>query len=297
MKDIIIDYLSLHRDRTILREMDEVVDWNISAHPLANLVDIARGGAFVARYQEINVGMVYAFPYEGNIGWIGFLVVKPPYRNQGIGTALMNKAIDFLHQKKYSSIGLYATEEGASLYQKLGFFKILTSWRFTIEGVEELEKLKSKLKVDSSSSEIVDFSQVNHILFDEIVSLDAEIFGANRRLIFENRLKMDPWHCTCILKGHSLEAFGMWRLIDNHGFIGPVMGSKSSVFRVLLPRIFLELIALSASTLYLGTDSSEMASWLASLGFKTSERPLLMFLGALKPLNSQMWVICHPAKG
>ncbi len=278
--------------------MDEVVDWNISAHPLTNLVDIARGGAFVARYQEINVGMVYAFPYEGNIGWIGFLVVKPPYQNQGIGTALMNKAIDFLRQKKLSTIGLYATEEGASLYQKLGFFKILTSWRFTIEGVEELEKLKTKLKVDSSSFEIVDFSQVNHILFDEISALDAEIFGANRRLIFEKRLKMGSWHCTCVLKGNDLEAFGMWRLIDNHfGFIGPVMGTKFSVFQVLLPRIFLQLIALSASTLYLGTDSSEMALWLASLGFKTSERPLLMLLGDLKPLSSQMWVICHPAKG
>ncbi|MFX0092076.1 MAG: GNAT family N-acetyltransferase [Candidatus Hodarchaeota archaeon] len=245
MQSIISEKLSIQRDQDILKEMDQFVDWNMSAHPLSNLVNIARGGAFVARDHDTNIGMVYAFPYD-HIGWIGFLIVNPAYRKRGIGTTLMTKAIDFLHQKGINSIGLYATEDGAPLYQKLGFTKVLTSWRYGINETTELENLKNSLKsyFNPSSFEVTEFSQIDHELFENIVNLDTKTFGANRRLIFENRLRMGSWQCTCILNGATLEAFGMWRLIDNHfGFIGPIVGLKLPVFQVLLPKIILQSLS------------------------------------------------------
>ena len=105
LKNVKIEKISQSRDKNILKNMDRFVDWNMSAHPLSNLVNIAKEGVFVARYRKESIGMVFAFPYNARIGWIAFLVVDPKYRNKGIGTALMTEAINFLRKLgKYSKV-------------------------------------------------------------------------------------------------------------------------------------------------------------------------------------------------
>ena len=280
--------------------MDRFVDWNISAHPLSNLIKISRGGSFVARIHKSNIGMIFAFPYDYSVGWIAFLVIDPIYRRKGIGTALMRKAISFLQDKKINSIGLYATEDGAPLYESLGFAKSLTSARFAVSEYEKLLALKNALSIrkKDSSFKLIEFSQVNHQLLNHVISFDKSIFGANRKLIFENRLKMGSWNCVCAVKNKELVAFGMWRLIDNSlGYIGPVMGLKSPTFQLVLPRIILRLIDIAASSIYIGTDSENMKKWLISHNFSLGEQPLLMYLGKIPKINEQMWTICHPSKG
>ncbi|MFW9993892.1 MAG: GNAT family N-acetyltransferase [Candidatus Odinarchaeota archaeon] len=300
MKDIALEKLSLPRDQAILKEMDAFVDWNMSTHPLSNLIDISEGGAFVARHKDRNIGQVFAFPYNEEIGWIAFLVVDPAYRKRGIGRALMDEAINFLSQKGMKSIGLYATIDGAPLYQKMGFVKNLTSWRFMSEGPKSLTRLKSHFTAnfDFSKVNFVDFSNVNHELFEKVVSLDTTAFGANRYRIFENRLKMGSWHCITVVAGDRIDAFGMWRLIDNYfGFIGPIVCADFSLFQILFAKIALQLIEVAASKFYLGTDDAEVSTWMTDLGFSVSERPLLMFLGQVPGFTPQRRVICHPAKG
>lgn len=300
MRTIEIEKISLLRDESILKDMDRFVDWNMSAHPLMNLVKISQGGAFVARLQETNVGMIFAFPYANSVGWIAFLVVNPSYQRKGIGTALMKKAISFLQSKEIRSIGLYATEDGTPLYERIGFVKSLTSARFTISGKEKLFTLKKKLNMINKpiSFELREFSHADHQLLNQIISFDNSIFEANRKLIFENRFKMGSWNCVCALKNTNFVAFGMWRLIDNYfGFIGPLMGLESPVFQEVLPRIILRLIENAASSIYIGTNSSVMKKWLNSHNFSLGEQSLLMYLGKIPKINEQMWAICHPSKG
>lgn len=300
MKTIEIKKMVLTRDNSILENMDRFVDWNMSAHPLANLIKISNGGAFVARIHESNIGMIFAFPYDYSVGWIAFLVIDPKYRKKGIGTALMNKAISFLRSKNIKSIGLYATNEGAPLYERMGFVKSLISTRFTVVGDDELILLRKKLLTmkKSSSFNLVEFSDPHHYLLNQVILLDQTIFKANRNLIFTTRLGMGSWNCTCTLKDDTVVAFGMWRLIgDSFGFIGPLAGLESPIFQDILPRIIIQLVEKGASSIYIGTNSNIMKEWLISHGFSLGEQPLLMFLGKKPELDDQMWAICHPSKG
>jgi len=49
------------------------------------------------------------------------MYVEPQYRRLGIARALMETMIDWCRREEFSYVGLHASEEGRSLYEKLGF--------------------------------------------------------------------------------------------------------------------------------------------------------------------------------
>ena len=53
------------------------------------------------------------------------VIVLPEYQNQGIGTALMEKIMEYLKEnvQEYSSITLMAAKGKEAFYEKFGFFK------------------------------------------------------------------------------------------------------------------------------------------------------------------------------
>lgn len=93
----------------------------------------------VAKINQTIVGMTslisYRIPYSTK-GWIEDVVVDIEYRGKGIGTLLMQKAIDMAKEKKISSLNLTSSKDHASahgLYEKLGFKKRETNvFRLTL---------------------------------------------------------------------------------------------------------------------------------------------------------------------
>ena len=78
------------------------------------------------------VGAVWVRILSGPIKGYGYIDPKTPefsisllkeYRNQGIGTALMNKMIQYLFEKGYKKASLSVSKNNYAfkLYQKLGF--------------------------------------------------------------------------------------------------------------------------------------------------------------------------------
>ncbi len=53
--------------------------------------------------------------------WLSHIIVDKDFRNQGFGYNITKYLIDILLEKRYNTISLIATEEGESLYKKLGF--------------------------------------------------------------------------------------------------------------------------------------------------------------------------------
>ncbi len=58
---------------------------------------------------------------QGRVGWLGNIIVQPEYRGHGIGSALTEEVMKFLHTKNMEYQILIATSMGEPIYRRLGF--------------------------------------------------------------------------------------------------------------------------------------------------------------------------------
>ena len=86
--------------------------------------------AFVARADGQLVATAYLLLIEkpanpsmqnGLVGEVLSVFTEKEYRGQGISTRLMNDVVSYAKEKRLCYIDLKATEEGYSLYKKIGF--------------------------------------------------------------------------------------------------------------------------------------------------------------------------------
>jgi GNAT superfamily N-acetyltransferase len=78
------------------------------------------GEVFLAEDDGVAVGAGAAL-HLGQTGWIGGICVVPHARGRGFGGALTEAAIAWLHERRTTTILLYATELGRPVYERLGF--------------------------------------------------------------------------------------------------------------------------------------------------------------------------------
>ena len=66
------------------------------------------------------VGYVTSIKY-GESGWIGNLIVRGAFRGKGVGSALMDRALQALAGAGAETVWLTASKQGKPMYEKLGF--------------------------------------------------------------------------------------------------------------------------------------------------------------------------------
>jgi GNAT superfamily N-acetyltransferase len=59
--------------------------------------------------------------YDARRAWILNIYVEPTHRRRGLAKAIMNRLIDWCRANGFRSVALHSSEEGRSLYDKLGF--------------------------------------------------------------------------------------------------------------------------------------------------------------------------------
>jgi ribosomal protein S18 acetylase RimI-like enzyme len=101
-------------------------DFLLRTFPLGCLVERANGRA---------VAFVTSIKY-GRSGWIGNLLVREELRGKGSGAALMQEALNSLVEAGAETVWLTASEQGKSIYERLGFVAIDTIKRWTGLGRE-----------------------------------------------------------------------------------------------------------------------------------------------------------------
>ena len=93
--------------------------WNYSSEEIERMLNLDPGGSFL--YGDKPPLAVVTCVTYGLTGVIGHLVVSRSARGQKIGRAMLQKAIDYCDSQGVDSILLYATDEGARLYERFGF--------------------------------------------------------------------------------------------------------------------------------------------------------------------------------
>jgi len=186
-------------------ELTTIENWGTTRGELKDLLIFAPNCATLATINDNPVGMIFTVSYD-NFGFIGNLIVKKEFRNQGLGAELMRKAIAHLENSGNSIIMLDGVEAAVGLYQRFGFKVNCKSLR--VEG-EVIHKPSNRV------------FQMKNEDFQDVLRLDRKIFQANREFLLRKLFTRYKKLCKIIKKEDKITGFIMAIPKEDHLKIGP----------------------------------------------------------------------------
>ncbi len=205
-------------------ELRRLAGWNQRPDDWRRFLKLSPKGCFVAMAGASVIGTVTTIQYQGEVAWIGMLLVHPQSRGRGIGKALLLRAIEHLQAEGIPSIKLDATPLGEPLYRKLGF---RDEWNLTrFKGV-------AKHLLASPSDKALDLNARN---IEKCAALDAAAFGVKRSALVA--ALASSAHVAIGHFGRSrLEAFGLLRPGSTAEYLGPVIAATKRAAEEVIARL------------------------------------------------------------
>ena len=192
----------------------KIEKWGTSRKELEDLLLFAPNCAILAIMKKEPLGMIFTVSYD-NFGFIGNLIVKKEFRNQGIGKQLMQKAICHLENSGNSIIMLDGVEVAVGLYQSFGFKISCKSLRLEGEVIH------------APSNRVF---QMNDKSFQDVLKLDREIFQSNREFLLRKIFTRYKTLCKIIKQDDKITGFIMAIPKEDHLKIGPWVIDDESEF-------------------------------------------------------------------
>lgn len=108
-------------DLPFAKELKNIAKWNQVEADWLGYLAFQPDGCFLAEIGGEPAGTATTVTYDGEVGWIGMVLVHPDRRRYGIGTELLHHCIAYLRGIGIRSIKLDATPMGKQVYVPLGF--------------------------------------------------------------------------------------------------------------------------------------------------------------------------------
>jgi GNAT superfamily N-acetyltransferase len=226
----------------------------------------AGGDSFVAALDGIDVGTVVSIPYQDHFTWIAMVLVDPAARRKGIGTALLEKAIE--HSLVNGPVRLDATPDGYELYMTMGFkaeYELVRMARHAGKHTPEPGRCCEAVR-EADLQGIIDY--------------DAPVFGADREYIIRTLFKRNPEYACIIRDNDTVRGYCLGRSGSSYELLGPLVAETSAEAEKLLLTALQECSTKDVVIDAL-TDKPEWIDFLEAAGF-TRQRPFTrMCLGDL----------------
>jgi predicted N-acetyltransferase YhbS len=197
--------------------LKEIAGWNQTVADWRRFLSANPAGCFVAEHDGRVIGTVTTIVYEDRFAWIAQLLVDPEHRGQGIGAALLKRAISYLDSQNIPCMKLDATPLGKPLYQKLGF-------------VSEYESQRWMLKRPANEK----VTQDKAVEIEDVLSLDREIFGADRSLLLRSLAEEAPEFTLVARRDGGIVGYTFGRRGALADQLGPWMANNEGVAAELL---------------------------------------------------------------
>ncbi len=188
--------------------------WNQTERDWLTVLQLEPQGCFVRERAGEVVGTVTTAAYGDRLGWIGMMLVDAAHRRQGIGTALMDAALGYLHGRGAREIKLDATEMGRPVYERLGFVEecAVERWVGTISEQAGAEPATGEGWTSG---------------WDR--ALDAQAFGLDRNRVIAALRANSPADSFCRDGAQALVRPGA-----RFGYVGPFVARESEAAAMLL---------------------------------------------------------------
>jgi len=205
--------------------LKEIAGWNQTEADWQRFLDSSPLGCFVAESESGVHGSVTTIVFERRVAWIGMVLVDPDYRGRGLGTTLLQKAIDHLDALKIPVVKLDATPQGQPLYEKLGFRAEYEIGRWT---------RRRASSGPGTSPNAAASGTVSPRQFETICELDREIFGADRRALLTSLHDDAPEFTRVITASGEVAGYAFGRRGSFADHLGPWVATRTGVARHLL---------------------------------------------------------------
>jgi GNAT superfamily N-acetyltransferase len=196
--------------------------WNPGIHDGEIFYETYPDGFFIAEIEGKTVGCASAVAYDDLFGFLGFYVVKPEFREKGIGIKLTEKCMEHLGNR---NIGLDGVVENEKKYQEIMKFKSFYS-NLRFEG-------KGGGKVPEGLVKITD------VPFENLMEYDREMFPAPRSAFLEKWIKQPDSHSFAAVDAGKLKGYGVIRKCQTGYKIGPLFADD----QITAENLFLALNA------------------------------------------------------
>jgi GNAT superfamily N-acetyltransferase len=268
--------------------LNELAGWNQTSADWERFLEASQGGCFVAAVEDRVCGTATTITYENRFAWIGMVLVDPGYQKRGIGTQLLNKAIDHIDGRKIPTMKLDATPQGKPLYAKLGFVTEYEISRWI------LKRAPSPIASAADSSEML----LTDAQLEPLFSCDREIFGADRSFLLSSLRTSSPDLAISVWRNGLPEGFAFGRSGYFADQVGPWVAKSRAAAEDLLKEF---MVRSSRETLIVDclSENSLAIELLRAHGFVCSRLLTRMFRGPnAHPGNPEFqWAIVGPEFG
>jgi ribosomal protein S18 acetylase RimI-like enzyme len=236
--------------------LKDLAGWNQTAADWERFLSASPSGCFVAEVEGRVVGTTTTIVYEGRFAWIGMVLVDPEFRGRGIGTHLLNKAIEHLDSQGVPTLKLDATPEGQPLYEKLGFVREYEIERWTLDrpgtgsdsrslGGSSLSNLQAiadwQSEIDNRKHVLIPQPRENGSAIgigppelEDVLELDREVFGADRGDLLRSLVSAAPEFALAVRERGGLAGYAFGRYGSRADHLGPWTARTESAGRGLL---------------------------------------------------------------
>ena len=205
--------------------LNQLAGWNQTASDWNRFLEVSPQGCFVAEVDGQVCGTVTTVSFDRRFAWIGMVLVDLQFRGRGIGTSLLECAIEHLDACNLQTMKLDATPQGKPLYNRLGFVEECEIERWTLR--RSATEARKTVDRGLPESELPAPPQ-------SILETDREIFGADRSFLLKSLHQDAPdftdavWN-DGVLRGYT---FGRRGLFADH--LGPWMARDAASAQQLL---------------------------------------------------------------
>jgi GNAT superfamily N-acetyltransferase len=248
-------------------ELRRLAGWNQTMRDWAGYLEFEPEGCFAAEVEGKVVGTATTITYGKRFGWIGMVLVDPEQRRGGIGTALLNRSIEYLRAVGVASIKLDATPMGRTVYVPMGFQDEYQLARY--QGVA----------ASWAGTERDDIQPLKTGDLPDIIDFDAEIFGAERAVVITSLAKRDPGLGFVARSSRGINGYIIAREGSNALQVGPWLAKDPDVAEALLRPVF-NAVAGKRAFIDVPAKNPPGEALMLKIGFSVQRPYTRMFLGS-----------------
>jgi GNAT superfamily N-acetyltransferase len=200
-------------DLTLGLRLKQRVGWNQTAADWARFLSLQPDGCFVAEHDGTAAGTVTSCIF-GPVAWVGMMLVEPARRGQGIGRALLTRALEALEAKGVRSVRLDATAMGEPLYLSLGFVPQF-----------HLARLEGELNAGAEAPGVETGRREN---WENAARLDIEVTQTDRRSLLFELFRERPDELRVVRRGGAVVGFLTTRRGARALYVGPCLATKEA---------------------------------------------------------------------
>lgn len=206
--------------RNALRpEVDLIVSWadregwNPGIHDAEAFYGTDSNGFFIGLLDGRPVASISTVAYDPSFGFLGFYIVEPSLRGQGLGTEVWNAGMKYLGDR---NIGLDSVLSQQKLYERLGFRPSYRSVRHQGAGTGQ----KSNMESIKSLSEVP---------LKDLLAYDDRFFPVPRHAFTSLWIRQPGAVALAALDDGRLAGYGLLRLCHTGYKIGPLFADDEDV--------------------------------------------------------------------